>query len=67
MKDLIVGIFKAIAEALLSVVAAVMLVVLGAVIAGYGLYKDWGWLTNGGVIVAALGLAFLFKWWQSDD
>ena len=67
MKEFFLEIVGAIAGAFLSVIAAVFVVIIGGVMVGYGIYKEWEWLTHGGVFVAVLGCLFVTRFWFGDD
>ena len=67
MKEFFLEILAAITGAFLSVIAAVFVVVIGGLMVGYGIYKEWEWLTNGGIFVAVLGCLFVTRFWFGDD
>lgn len=66
MKEFIIDLVKGISAALLSILAAVLVVVIGGLLVGYGIHKEWQWLINSGVFLAVLGLLFIFRWWLDD-
>lgn len=65
--NVVAKIIKALGGVVFSVLAPVLLVVAGGVVAGYGLYRDWSWVTNGGVVVAAVGVMLLLRMGGVDD
>lgn len=67
MKEFFLEILRAIAGAFLSVIAAVLVVIIGGLMVGFGIYKEWQWLTNSGVFVAVLGCLFVTRFWFGDD
>lgn len=67
MKDFLIEIIKAISFGFLSIFAAILVIVIGGIMVGFGLHKEWEWLTNGGIFVVVFGFVFLTRfWWQSD-
>ena len=66
MKDFLVDLARGVAGALFSVVACVLVVVIGALLVGYGIAQDWRWMVNGGVFLAVLGVLFLYRFWIDD-
>lgn len=53
--------FAALATAIL---APILLVLAGGLLAGAGLYLDWMWLIYAGVIVGAIGVFFILRLWE---
>ncbi len=66
MRAFLIDLVKGVSAALFSVVAGVLVIVIGALLVGYGIFKDWQWMINGGVFLAVLGLLFLFRYWIDD-
>ena len=64
MEDLLVNLAKGVTSAHFSALAAVMVVVFGATLAGYGIVSGWRWMINGGIYLAGPG--FLFRYWIDD-
>ena len=67
MKELLFNLFKTVSTFLFALLAPLILVIVGALGVGYGEYKEWQWMTTGGVFLAALGLMFIFRYWWFDD
>ena len=63
--DILVKVFKWIASILVAILAPLLLIVIGALMVGYGGYKDLQWVMNGGMFLAALGIIWIVKgWWD---
>lgn len=64
--ETIAAILKWTASLILAILAPIIIIVIGALLVGYGIYKDWQWMTNGGVFLAAFGFIWIMKEWVSD-
>ncbi len=53
-------ILKAVGSFIFTLVGPFLLVILGVVLTGVGLYYDLGWLTSGGIIAAVFGVLRIF-------
>ena len=51
----------------LAILGPVLLVAAGALIMGLGVYLNWQWVVYGGMIVAALGVMLIIRFWQMGD
>ena len=65
--DVILKATRWIAGVIFLIVAPLILIVIGALIAGFGISKEWSWVTNGGAIICALGIFWTFRMWWSED
>jgi hypothetical protein len=54
-------ILKWVGSVIVAVLAPFVLIVLGALVVGLGIYTDLEWVMNGGVVLAALGVVWIMK------
>jgi hypothetical protein len=54
-------ILKFIGGVIIAVLAPFVLIVLGALVVGFGIYTDLEWVMNGGMVLAALGVVWIIK------
>ncbi|MEM9172138.1 MAG: hypothetical protein AAGA84_05475 [Pseudomonadota bacterium] len=65
----VLQIFKGIAGVIGLVAAQLLmiafLIIAGAAMIGFGIYKQWTWLIYGGVILVVVGISFVMRdgWW----
>jgi hypothetical protein len=57
----LVKVLGAFLQLILYTLAPFILIAMGAGMAGYGIFQDWPWLINGGIIVAALGVFWIVR------
>jgi hypothetical protein len=48
---------------IVALLAPFVLIVLGALVVGLGIYAEMEWVINGGVVLAALGVVWIMKGW----
>ena len=66
MKEFLIDLIRGVTGAIISVLACVAVVVIGALLVGYGIANELQWVINAGVFLAVLGLLFLFRYWIDD-
>jgi ABC-type glycerol-3-phosphate transport system permease component len=64
--ETVANILKWVASLVLAIVAPIIIIVIGAMMVGYGIYRYWQWLRNAGVVLAAFGFIWIMKEWVSD-
>ena len=67
MKQFLLEILGVVTTAFLSVIASLLVIVIGGLMVGYGLHKEWEWMTNGGIFVVIFGFVFLTRYWWGSD
>ncbi|MGI9220556.1 MAG: hypothetical protein ACR2QS_05915 [Woeseiaceae bacterium] len=67
MKRFILELLGVISAAILSVIASLLVIVIGGLMVGYGLHKEWEWLTNSGIFIVIFGFVFLTRYWWGHD
>ncbi len=61
-----VKVLKWIGGLILAILAPVILIVIGAMMFGYGVYKEWEWMRYGGMFLIVLGIVWITKYWWDD-
>ncbi len=54
-------ILKFLAGLVVALLAPFVLIIIGALIIGFGIYTELEWVVNGGMVLAALGVVWIMK------
>ena len=64
---MLIDALKWIGSAIVAVLAPFLVIIVGALMVGAGIYQGWQWLTYAGIFLAVLGLAWISYHWLGAD